>query len=230
MTRLMPGFTTRRKVDLDLIERYEYEARYHGATNIKNELATAKRTATTLAKTSEQFRHLRPEQKLALDAAASAMRQLATDLTALTAWAKDYGAYCAAERVRADAAELEAFANNRWGTDPKALEFEADVIIELISQKTSDTFGHWMHSIGEHRDVKPEDFQAPFQNVYGTASHHDRKVLAKLIKGATDKAPHKWMGLHGMVYAYGWKDYERYLQHRKAAALTADKFLSGLHA
>ncbi|UUZ71114.1 hypothetical protein LP415_18335 [Polaromonas sp. P1(28)-8] len=170
MTTQMPGFKSRRKVDPELLERYEWDARYHGDKNIKNELATARRTATTLEKSATQFKHLRPEHKLALDAATSTMRKLAADLAELSSWAKEYGVYCAAERARIDAAELDAFAEKRWGTNPKAMEFEGEAIVELVSRHDGEAFGHWMHSIGQHLDVKPEAFSFPFAPVHAKES------------------------------------------------------------
>lgn len=227
MTTLMPGFKSRRKVDPELIDRYEWEARYYGDKNIKNELATARRTATSLAKAATEFKHLRPEHKLALDAATSAMRKLAADLAELVGWAKEYGVFCAAARAAKEAAELEAFAEKRWGSDAKAMEFEAEVVVELVSRHGGEAFGHWMHSIGQHLDVQPTEFSIPFQNVHARESHNQRVVLARVLRSALDHPPNKWKGMRGMTYICGWKDYEMYLAHRKAAASAAHKVLSG---
>lgn len=81
----MTGVKSRRKVNPTLVELYEFNARYHGDKDIKKELFTARRTATSLENASKQFGHLRPENKLAPDAATSAMRQLAVDLSVSTA-------------------------------------------------------------------------------------------------------------------------------------------------
>ncbi|TAM36949.1 MAG: hypothetical protein EPN61_15275 [Burkholderiaceae bacterium] len=230
MNKPMDGFKSRRKVDPDLIERYEWDARYNGDKNIKNELSTARRTATSLAKAAGQFSHLRPEHKLALDAATSTMRKLAADLAELAGWAKEYGAFCAAERAREESAVLEALAEKRWGGDLRAMEFEAEVITELVTRTGAEAFGQWMHSIGQHLDVKPEDFSLPFDNVHVTQSAKTRQVLANIVRSAVNNAPHKWSGMRGMNYAAGWKDYELYLEHRKAAASEAVKVLSGFTA
>ena len=230
MGTLMTGFKSRRKVNPELIDRYEWNARYHGDKDIKKELSTARRTATSLENSSKQFGHLRPEHKLALEAATSAMRQLSADLSELVGWAKEYGVYCAAEHARQAAAELEAVAEKRWGNDPKALAFEADVVAELSSRYGAVALGHWMHLLGQHLDVKPEDFSIDFDNVHNQESHHQRKVLARIIQGAMGRAPLKWAGPRGMSYSCGWGDYELYLTHRKAAALATEKLLSGFAA
>ena len=230
MSTLMTGFKSRRKVNPELIERYEWNARYNGDKDIKKELSTARRTATSLENASKQFGHLRPEHQLALDAATSAMRQLSADLSELVSWAKEYGMYCAAEHARKAAAELEAVAEKRWGNDQKALAFEADVIVELVSRNGAVALGYWMHSIGQHLDVKPEDFSIDFDNVRLQESHHQRKVLARIIQNAIGRTPLKWAGQRGMSYSCGWGDYELYLTHRKAAALVTEKLLSGFTA
>ena len=201
MTTPMSGFKSRRKVDPELIERYEWDARYNGDKNIKNELSTARRTATTLAKSANQFSHLRPEHKLALDAATSAMRKLAADLAELVGWAKEYGAFCAAERARASAAELEALAEKRWGSDVKAMEFEAELIRELMTPEGAEAFGEWMHSIGQHLDVQPKDFSGPFGHGGILSNYKQRDTVAKLVQGAVNNAAHKWQGLRGMNYS-----------------------------
>lgn len=153
------------------------------------------------------------------------MRQLSADLSELVGWAKEYGVYCAAEHARQAAAELEAVAEKRWGNDQKALSFEADLIVELISRNGAAAFGHWMHSIGQHLDVKPEDFSFSFDNVHVQESHHQRKDLARVIQAAMGRTPLKWAGQRGMSYSCGWGDYELYLSHRKAAALATEKLL-----
>lgn len=230
MTTLMPGFKSRRKVDPELIDRYEWEARYYGEKNIKNELSTARRTATSLAKAAAEFKHLRPEHKLALDAATSAMRKLAADLAELVGWAKAYGVFCAAARAAKEAEELAAFAEKRWGSDSKAMEFEADVIVELVAQNGGEAFGHWMHSIGQHLDVQPNEFSTPFQSVHVRESHNQRMALARVLRSAIDHPPNKWKGMRGMTYICGWKDYEMYLEHRKAAVVAANMLFVGLSA
>ncbi|TBR77025.1 MAG: hypothetical protein EPN64_04710 [Burkholderiaceae bacterium] len=230
MTTPMNGFKSRRKVDPELIERYEWDARYNGDKNIKNELSTARRTATTLAKSANQFSHLRPEHKLALDAATSTMRKLAEDLAELVGWAKEYGAFCAAERARASAAELEALAEKRWGNDVKAMEFEAELIRELMSPGGAEAFGEWVQSTGRHLDVRPQDFSGPFDHGGILSSYKQRDTVARLIQAAINNSPHKWQGMGRTHYSCGWKDYEMYLEHRKAAAAAAAIVLSGFAA
>ena len=190
----MTGFNSRHKVNPELIARYEGDARWHGDKNIRNELATARRTATSLGKASDVFGHLKPDHKLALDAATSAMRQLSNDLAELVGWAKEYGAYCANERARLDAAELEAIAEKRWGNDLKALAFEADVIADLHSRNGRNALGHWMHSIGLRTEVKPENISFAFIKLTRDESYVQRAVLARIIREASQQK-----GLYGPV-------------------------------
>ena len=106
---------TRRKADSDLIRRWEWDARYHGDKNIKIQASNAKRSATQMQKIKEQFSNLKPEHELAINAAASALRAMAEELTLLAAWAKDYQVFCAAAWKKEEDARLEALAQERWG-------------------------------------------------------------------------------------------------------------------
>ncbi len=99
---------TRRKADSDLIRRWEWDARYHGDKNIKIQASNAKRSATQMQKIKEQFSNLKPEHELAINAAASALRAMAEELTLLAAWAKDYQVFCAAAWKKEEDARLEA--------------------------------------------------------------------------------------------------------------------------
>ena len=231
MGLVMTGFKSRRKVDPALIARYEWDARYNGEKNIRNEISTAKRTATILAKSSSQFKHLRPEHQLALDAAMSAMRKLAEDLTELCAWAKDYQIFCKAEFARERAATLEAFAQARWGNDNEAMLFEANLIQEVLTSQGREAFGHWMHSMGSQLDVKVEHFTACFDSLSSLTreSPTNRKAVAQLIETASDRAycqPSQFIAYDKSTrYCFGLKDFENYLHHRKAAAASANEAL-----
>ena len=80
-------------------------------------------------------------------------------------------------------------AEKRWGHDQKTLAFEADVIVELSSRNGAVALGDWMHSIGLHMDVKPEEFSLPFENVHIRESHHQRKVLARVWWSNKNRQP-----------------------------------------
>ena len=82
--------TYKARVDPELAARWDYDARSNGERHIKLQIAQAKRTATALKKAALQFANLRPEQELAIKAAASAMHALVMELEPMVAWAKAY--------------------------------------------------------------------------------------------------------------------------------------------
>ena len=68
MTDYLSRFDSRtwRKLDPELIRRWEWDARYNGDKTIKTQASNAKRAATTMQKTSEQFTNLKPDHTLTL--------------------------------------------------------------------------------------------------------------------------------------------------------------------
>lgn len=221
MSTYLERFKTRRKVNPELAQRYEHDASYYGDKNIKNELASAKRTATSLAKASAAFSYLRPEQKLALDAATSAMRSLARDLAELALWAKDYAAFCTAERERENIEVFEKLAEKRWSNDADALNFEAAVLNELQTNDGKHALGDWFHGRGMHKDVSRDDFSVSFDICPPNKNYSKRLNTAALLQGLVHTRPHKsnayaWNGK--WWYVAGWQDYEEYLAWRKTVA------------
>ena len=221
MSTYLERFKTRRKVNPELAQRYENDASYYGDKNIKNELASAKRTATSLAKASAAFSYLRPEQKLALDAATSAMRSLARDLGELALWAKDYAAFCALEREREDVERLEKLSEKRWSTDVDAINFEASILNELQTNDGKHALGDWFHGRGLHKDVSRDDFSLSFDTCPPNKKYSKRLHTAALLIGLVHTRPHKsnayaWNGK--WWYVGGWQDYEEYLAWRKTVA------------
>ncbi len=152
----------RTKADMELIRRWEWEARWYGDKNIKPQASNAKRTATQLDKACTNFSNLAPEQELAFKAAASAMRKLANDLTLLASWAKDYRVFCKSIMDKERADKLEAIAVKRWGNDLQAMEFERTGIESLNSDAGRIALGEWMHGRGLHQDVAVDCFYSPF--------------------------------------------------------------------
>lgn len=221
MSTYLERFKTRHKVNPELVQRYEFDASYYGDKNIKNELASAKRTATSLAKASASFSYLRPEQKLALDAATSAMRSLARDLAELALWAKDYAAFCASEREREDMEKLEKLADKRWSNDVDALNFEANILSELQTNDGKHALGDWFHGRGLHKDVPRNDFSLSFDLCPPKKNYSNRLNTAAVLQGIDHARPQKsnaYSRTGTYWYVCGWQDYEDYLAWRKSIA------------
>lgn len=206
---------SRIRVDPELAARWEYDARYNAELNIKVQVAHAKRTATTLKKALTQFKKIRPEQELALQAAASAMTSLAMELAPLVPWAKAYKTFCDAERARENIEELEALATARWGTDDAAVQFEADLVKELGTKEGRMAFAQWLHSRNEHTDVSLDGISSCIDRL-GEGSTVRQKLAFRLREDrrATDN---QW----GTRLIASFATYERYLAHRKEVAATA---------
>ena len=217
---------TRIKVDPALAERWDFDARSNGDHTIKQQIANAKRTATTLEKAIKQFSNIRPEQELALKAAASAMRSLAAELAPLAAWGKAYKAFCEGEYKRERSEALEAIAAARWGADTSALQFEADLVQELASQDGRLVFAQWLHSVGGHTDVALENISCCIGGLQAGGTL--REQLAATIEQDLRATDNKWGAMRGLVAICGGRTYERYLAHRKDVAARTSAVLAGM--
>lgn len=205
---------TSRKLDPELIRRWEWDARFHGDKNIKVQASSARRAATTMQKTRDQFTNLKPEHELAINAAASALRAMADDLARLAAWAKDYHAFCTAEWEKAKNAELEALAKSRWGDDEQAVKFEADLIAELATADGQLLFATWCHSVGKYRQCAIDQINCRVDRLLPGASLRIRTALT-VEEGKTRQEPNLWQARSGPTVICGWPDYEAYLAYRK---------------
>jgi hypothetical protein len=210
-------------VDPELAARWEYEVSIFGEAPIKNQAAHAKRTATTLSKALTQFKKIRPDQELALNAASSAMRSLATDLKALLPWARAYKAFCDVERARENIEDLEKIAAARWGNDAAALQFEADLVQELGTEDGRLAFAQWLHSRHEHMDVPLNAISCCMERL-GTGSDL-RQKLADRVREERRTTDNQWYtGGRGRLIA-SFATYERYLAHRKGVSAEASIIL-----
>jgi hypothetical protein len=213
--------STWRKVDPELIRRWEWDARFHGDKNIKVQAAGAKRAATTMLKMPDQFSNIKPEHELALKAAAGALRAMADELKNLAGWAKDYHAFCAAEMKKEEAARLEAVAQARWGNDESAVEFETSLIQELGTQDGRLTFAAWCHSVGKYRQCALDQISCQIDHLSTGPTLRMRAALT--IEQAKDmnRGTHLWETRSGPTVTCSWKDYEEYLTYRKEVAKTS---------
>lgn len=216
---------TQKKADAELIRRWEWDARFYGDENIKKQLATAKRTATSMLNATKQFSNLKPEHEAAIKTAAGALRALVAELTSLAAWAKDYGAFCKETFRREADAELEVIAQERWGQDVAAVQFEADLMREIGTQEGRFSFGQWVHSTGRHLDVKIENIAPAIDRLQ--AGPTERAQAALTVQETKDRCrtTHRWNGMHGPSVVCSWADYEAYLIYRKEVAQTSARIV-----
>lgn len=207
-------------VDSDAASRWSHDARIYGDRNIKAQMATARRAATVLEKSVDQFSNLRPEQELAIKAGASAMRSLANDMQGVSVWAKRYKEFCDAEYKRERTAELEALASERWADDPEAFAFECCLICELATTEGARALGQWMHGRGECTHISVDHFLSPFASAWITSFQRaSRREAAECIHGAM-KNRERHMGWDQKHVHLSWTDYESYFAYRKAATGT----------
>ena len=137
-------FKFRGKVNTELASQYRHDARYNGAERPKKDAATARRAATTLKNSLETFYSLSPEQRLALDAAASVLATLAADLDGVAAWAKAYEVHCDAERVCQRLEAEDALAEKLWAGDDAAMLADARELAELFSPPGRELMGEYL--------------------------------------------------------------------------------------
>jgi hypothetical protein len=218
----------RASVDPVLAARWDYDVRRNGEKNIKLQIAHAKRTATTLGKAIQRFSNIRPEQELAIKAAASAMSALAKELLPMVSWAKAYKKFCDAEYQREAAEELEAIAAARWGHDTAAMQFEADLIQELSTLDGKLAVAHWLHSQGQHTDVALQNISSCVGRLSEGRTLRER--VAATVLSEKRNADNKWPGMNGLNVICSWRTYEQYLAHRKDVAAKTTGILKGFAA
>lgn len=215
---------SRRKADAELIRKWEWDARFNGDKNIKNQASNARRAATSMQKAYDQFSNLKPEHELAIKAAASALRSIAQDLSLLAAWAKDYHTFCETERSKKEAEELEALAQARWGSDAQAFTFESDLLTELRTRDGQLAFAAWCHGAGKYTDCKLEDIQCDVRNFPPSANQRLR-ISAMIREVAERRHANKWDGRNGPTVICSWADYEAYVDFRKEVAKSSERIV-----
>ena len=215
----------RRKADPDLIRRWAWDAEFHGDAKIKAQLATAKRTATSMQKAKSQFSNLKPEHELAINAAVNAMGALARELSALAAWAKDFKVFCDGEREREAAEALEAIAATRWGDDVDALRFELNLLRELTGEEGKLALATWCHGRGRYQECALKAIIGPVDSIMPKET--ERATAADLVqRGMSEhRQPNRWAGYHGPTVVCSWSDYEEYAAYRKEVAAAATRLV-----
>lgn len=212
----------RTEIAPELIDKWEWDARFYGDKNIKVEIAKIKRTATALEKAVNQFCNLTPAHAQSVRAAVVVMRELAVAYTGLAAWAREYNAFCAAARDHAEQAEIETFARSRW-PDQVALEFERALLNELQGIDGRLAFATWCHATGRHNDCALDQISPPVDYVQTAPT---TAAMVKVVKQGMERRVHlKWMGNAGLRVVCSWADYESYITYRRSVAETTASLL-----
>jgi hypothetical protein len=202
-------------IDIELLKLWQHSARYYGDKEIKAQMANARRTATMLKKSIEQFSKMRPEQELAIKAAASAMQALANDLTGLASWAKSYHAYCEIKYKKERAETLKAIAWKRWGDDQEAMSFEIAVICELRTIEGRQAFAQWLQNAHHFSHFQSTCVYDPFTNNSSTGDKTKERIeYAEIIENARS-AEREFVSFDGKCLHASWSHYEEYLSYRK---------------
>lgn len=146
MTKVTPEaeFKFRGRVNQELVNQYKSSAKYYGAERPKKDAATAKRAATTLTNLLGPYYPLKPEQRLALDAAAQMLSTLAAELDGVASWAKAYKVHCDAERVRLQAEAEDEMAEKLWAGDDASMLDDARELVELFSAPGKELMGEFL--------------------------------------------------------------------------------------
>lgn len=217
---------TRLRAKQSLIDKWEWEARWRGEGAIKQQAAQAKRVATALKKSCDSFLHLDAEQQLSFRAAADGMRRLAADLDQLAIWAKAYFKFCETARAQERAAQLAAFAQERWGDDHLALALEKSLLLELRSNEGREAFGRWMQYCGHFSDLDPMRICTPFESIPSLANDPSRDAVAAFLLESRDSMRTRARSGYGYGHSC-FADYEAYLAYRKGVSSMADQMIEG---
>jgi hypothetical protein len=234
MTTLTPEaeFKFRGKVNTELASQYRYDARYNGAERPKKDAATARRAATTLKNSMDTFYSLRPEQCLALKAAASVLSTLAADLDGVAAWAKSYKAHCDAERVRMQNEAEDALAEKLWAGDDAEMLDDARELVELFSAAGKELMTEFLKQsktfdviyLSEPDNSRRLDSLRVAATARPTELKQVRRDSAYCIAEMTKQSSRLEKNFRGeMSYSIGGKDYLAWKAWRKTvrAAVSA---------
>jgi hypothetical protein len=214
----------RLRIDSALAERWDFDARNYGAKNIKTQIAQAKRTATALNNALRQFSNISSEQEAAIKAASKAMTDLAQELQPLVSWAKTYKEFCEKEWELERKRELETVAQERWGDDDLALNFEAELVQELATKEGGLQFAIWLHSTGRYQNIEEDNISCCVQKLGRGETLRER--LASSVLNEKGAREHKyWLGNKCKLIS-SWPIYEEYLRHRKDLAEKTSSLLS----
>lgn len=211
----------RTRVDVELAAHWQYAMAREGGKPIKDEMAKARRAATSIKTLASTFLHLGEKRSAQLHEAAASLQQLADNLEPLARWAVGFQKFCIAERERERLQELDKQAHARWGDDDQAMEFEWQLIVEVCSEAGRQELANWLQSQGQYTGIDKGKFHQPFTLYsvkFDSIKDMRRAAIGVILErsgGVYKPTDISWDGKHCHV---GVADYERYLAHRKQLA------------
>ncbi len=221
-TTTYPGipadFKSRHKPSAALVERHETTAKYDGGSPFKAKAAAAKRTATTLRKTSDELQDTVSQADLeSLKRAAQILARQAEDLAVFARWADDYKAFSTARRLSEDIANAQLLAKARWGDDQTAHKLDMQLMEESDSLSGGEKLG--LYVLKNHprfAGVKPQNFMLGGYRSLNLAGADERTNVAARI-GMLDARSSRYERSSGESVAMIGRDiFDEYVAHRRA--------------
>jgi hypothetical protein len=180
----------------------------------------------------DTFYSLRPEQCLALKAAASVLSVLAADLDGVAAWAKAYKVHGDSERVRIRAEAEDEMAEKLWAGDDVAMLADAQELAELFSAPGKELLSDFLKQsktfdviyLAELDDSRRLDSLRLPATARPTDLKKFRRDAAYCIAEMTKQSSRLEKNFRGeMSYSIGGKDYLAWKAWRKTvrAAVSA---------
>lgn len=187
---LPPGFSSRIKPAPHLVEKYLWEAKMRGGAEFKAKGSAAKRTATMLRKTIKELSgHAAARDIEALTRAAVVLDQQAEDFSTFARWADALQKASIEEMNRNEVLRAERFADERWGSDPKAHLVDRMLLDAFDQQKGMDAIHRFIterHPRFAH--VQPDDFTLYGHSTRKIAGQDERLNTANEILGLAAKS------------------------------------------
>lgn len=223
------------KYNKQLAGQYAYVHISNLEKRLKDDAAGARRTATLLQSTLDQFTSiLQPEQVLSLKAAHSAMKSLSNDLELLKPWAEARRRHHDAEQTRENNARLDKIAGDRW-LCLADMEAEAADLIEFYSQEERDAVEAWLCDLhSTNRAATPFVSSALIWSI-GQAlksPQMDELSLKRQVANAINLMPVQGemsRGIHGSSCWYGclddfvaWRHHRRHSRGLSAGAIALE--------
>lgn len=206
-------------LDMELIKRWYFEVEIRGVAKITDQIAHAKRTATSLVKAQSNFENLNPAQLKQLKDASMMMRDLAESLVPLANWAKSYKEFYDKTVIADQNEECDAFAEARWHGDEVAFQLELELLLEADKLKTRRYLGDWFHLNKRYLNVAADEFILSLNlriNENHSVKERMRAVAYEFIYASALRRHHSELYADQKSVYVGTKDIDAYLAYRKA--------------
>ncbi len=220
-------FSYRGKYNAKLAEHYRYALLHDLEARVKNDSATAQRTATHLQTALDSFGSgISDEQQLALRAALSTMRTLAADLADLKPWTRAWKKHREEEITHEREARLDAAALKRWGNDDVAMLEEARDLAAFFAPgvEGEEVERHISQHRGTQRVYREMGSRVPLERLNaalktpGASPAQVRRAVIGVLEELKASAGHvstHWRD--GATWFVGGNDYERWREARAQA-------------